>query len=425
MDYSLDYAKSLDDADALKKFRSRFRIPERDGRQQIYFLGNSLGLQPVSTASYINRVLDEWAKFGVEGFFEGDEPWMSMHDRIANPMANIVGALPAEIVVMNSLTVNLHLLMASFYQPTAKRFKILCEAKAFPSDQYMLESLCRYLRMDPNDVLIEVHPAAGQTTISNRQITDAITHHANELALVFIGGVNYYTGQLFDLKEITRVAREHDVKVGFDLAHAAGNVPLQLHEWDTDFACWCNYKYLNAGPGAVAAAFIHERYHCDSNINRLAGWWGYDKATRFKMQKGFVAVPTAEGWSVSTPPILLFAALQASLDIFEEAGFDAILKKGADMSGYLLALLENLNERLPGSQIEILTPYAATEHGCQISMLMHRQGRQVFEALSAKGIFADWREPNVIRVAPVPLYNSFVEIHQFVGVMQDVLRQAN
>jgi kynureninase len=425
MDLTVDYAIQQDNQDPLQHFRNRFRIPMRNGKEQIYFLGNSLGLQPVSTQSHISKVLEQWATYGVEGFFEGDSPWYSMHERLAAPMAKIVGALSREIVVMNQLTVNLHLLLASFYHPTSSRYKILCEAKAFPSDQYMLESLCRYLKLDPQEVLVEIEPTVGEHTLSTLSITGAIEKYSDELALVFLGGVNYYSGEVLDMKEITRAAKKAGIMVGFDLAHAAGNVPLELHSWDVDFAAWCNYKYLNAGPGAVAAAFIHERYHSDQSLHRLAGWWGYEKSTRFKMQKGFVPVQTAEGWAVSTPPILQFAALEASLAVFEEAGFENVYAKGVTMSNYLLELLNDLNLRLTNSPIEILTPLEPGRHGCQVSMLMREHGPEVFEALSKNEIFADWREPNVIRIAPVPLYNRYQEIWRFVQAMDRVLAQNN
>jgi len=425
MDLTIDYALEQDAKDPLKNFRSRFRIPMRDGAEQIYLLGNSLGLQPVATASHINKVLEQWATFGVEGFFEGEAPWYSMHERLATYIAPIVGALESEIVVMNQLTVNLHLLMASFYRPTASRFKILCEAKAFPSDQYMLESLCRYLKLDPDQVLIEIAPRPGEHTLTTDAITDAIEHYSDELALVFFGGVNYYTGEVLDMKEITRVAKNENIMVGFDLAHAAGNIPLDLHSWNVDFAAWCNYKYLNAGPGAVASAYIHERFHKDQDLYRLAGWWGFEKSTRFKMQKGFIPVQTAEGWAVSTPPIILFAALEASLELFQEAGFDNLNTKSASLSNYLLDLLKHLNERLNKSSIEILTPLEHQRHGCQVSLLMRERGREVFEALTKQGIFADWREPDVIRIAPVPFYNRHDEIWRFVQVMEQVLQKGN
>lgn len=415
---SLEYARSLDGQDALSPFRKQFRIPMRDGKEQIYFLGNSLGLQPLNTEWKIREVLEAWADHGVEAFFTGSQPWMSLHDQLANPMADIVGALPSEISVMNQLTINLHLLMASFYRPTQKKYKILCEAKAFPSDQYMLESLCRYLGRNPDDALIEVKPQEGEFLLKTPDILQAIEKHKDELALVFLGGVNYYTGQVLDMQAITHAAKAADIMVGFDLAHAAGNIPLQLHDWNVDFAAWCNYKYLNAGPGAVASAFIHERYHSDKSLNRLAGWWGYDKASRFKMEKGFIPETGAVGWQVSTPPILLYAALQASLDIFVEAGIEALIKKGRSLSAYLLELLKSIQEKQKQAPFQILTPSESSAHGCQVSMLFPVNGKKIFDALTANGVFADWREPDVIRVAPVPLYNTFEEVWQFAHILE-------
>lgn len=411
------YALQMDRQDPLNSFRKSFRIPSDDGRDKIYFLGNSLGLQPIATKERINKILDDWSQLGVEGFFEGSEPWMNIHDELANGLSPIVGAKPSEIVVMNSLTVNLHLMMVSFYKPSGKRRKIICEKKAFPSDQYMLESFLKYHGLDPDEIIIEVSPRAYETTIRHEDILQAIDHHHDELALVFWGGVNYYTGQVFDIASITETAHNAGAIAGFDLAHGAGNISLKLHDWNVDFACWCNYKYLNGGPGAVGASFIHERYHTDKNIQRFGGWWGHDKSSRFKMEKGFIPIESAEGWQQSTPPILSYASLAASLEIYNQAGFENCLVKASLMSSYLHQELKSL-----GSQINILTPSSENEHGCQVSMLMKEKGREVFKALTDKGIFADWREPNVIRIAPVPLYNTFEEIHEFVSVMKQTLQ---
>jgi kynureninase len=318
---------------------------------------------------------------------------------------------------MNSLTVNLHLMLVSFYQPEGKRIKILCEAKAFPSDQYMLETHIRQRGLKPDDVLIEVAPREGSFAISEADILAAIQEHKDDLALVFWGGVNYYTGQLFDMGAIASAAKAIGAKVGFDLAHAAGNVELHLHDWGVDFACWCNYKYLNSGPGAVGAAFIHERYHNDADLQRFAGWWGYRKETRFEMQKGFVPVASAEGWGLSTPSPLLFAAHKAALQVFEGVDMKDLAKRGREMSSFLVFLLESINAQLPTPMIEVITPKEEEARGCQVSMLMLQSGREVFEELAAKGVFADWREPDVIRVAPVPLYNTFEEIWTFKNIM--------
>jgi kynureninase len=411
------YALQMDQQDPLKSFRNLFRIPSEGGKEKIYFLGNSLGLQPYSTKERIARILDDWSQLGVEGFFEGSTPWMDIHDELAKGLSPIVGAKPSEIVVMNSLTVNLHLMMVSFYNPSGKRRKIICEKKAFPSDQYMLESFLKYHGYDPEEIIIEVGPAENEDTIRHEDILKAIDQHQDELALVFWGGVNYYTGQVFDIASITKAAHNAGAVAGFDLAHGAGNISLKLHDWKVDFACWCNYKYLNGGPGAVGASFIHERYHSDKNIQRFGGWWGHDKSSRFKMEKGFIPIGSAEGWQQSTPPILLYASLAASLDVYTQAGFENCLVKASLMSSYLHQELKAL-----GSQIRILTPSNENERGCQVSMLMMDKGREVFKALTDKGIFADWREPNVIRVAPVPLYNRFEEIHEFVSVMKQTLQ---
>lgn len=416
MNSELLYARSLDAADSLAGFREQFIIPEEHGQPQVYFLGNSLGLQPKNTGPYIQKVLGQWAKYGVESFFMGEDPWLNYHDHLVNPIAKIVGAHPAEVVVMNQLTVNLHLLMVSFYRPAGKRVKILCEAKAFPSDQYMLETHIKALGYDPEEVLIEVSPRAGEVTIHQEDILAAIQQTGEELAFILWGGVNYYTGQLFDMEAITRAGHAVGAKVGFDLAHAAGNIELQLHAWNVDFACWCTYKYLNGGPGAIGAAFIHERYHQDKSLHRFAGWWGYEKNTRFKMEKGFVPIETAEGWQLSTPSPILYASLRASLEIFDTAGFDSCLQKAKLMAAYLHFLLEQISEANPG-KFHILTPAAATARGCQVSLLVKQGGRELFDELSRKGFFVDWREPDVIRLAPVPLYNRYEEIWRFAQVL--------
>ena len=400
----VDFALELDNKDPLKHFRNRFIVPKREGREQVYFLGHSLGLQPVNTSEELAKVLKQWAGYGVEAFFMGDDPWLDYHDHLIVPLSGIVGALPSELTVMNQLTVNLHLMMASFYRPSGKRKKIICEAKAFPSDQYMLETHVKHIGLNPEEVIIEVQPRDGEHIIRNTDIITAIENCGDELALVLWGGVNYYTGQVFDIAAITMATHGVGAVAGFDLAHAAGNVELRLHTWNVDFACWCSYKYLNSGPGAIGAAYIHERYHKNPSISRLAGWWGYDKSSRFKMEKGFLPAPTAEGWQLSTPsPILLYAAHRASLDIFAEAGFERLIQKGQQMSSYLLSLL-NLKTRSGTINIEILTP-DIHEKGCQVSIFLPGNGKKVFELLTEAGIFADWREPDVIRVAPVPLYN--------------------
>lgn len=416
------YAEEMDAKDPLRKFRDRFIIPNENGKEKIYFLGNSLGLQPKTTGDYLKRVLADWSEHGVEGFFRGDDPWLKRHDLLAAPLAEIVGALPNEVVVMNQLTVNLHLMLISFYKPAGKRFKIICEAKAFPSDQYMLDSHIRYHGLDPAEVLIEIAPRRGKDTIAHEDIMAAIEANSHELALVFFGGVNYYTGQLFDIAAITAAAHAAGAKAGFDLAHAAGNVPLSLHEWDVDFACWCSYKYLNSGPGAIAAAYIHERYHTDQSLDRFAGWWGEDKQERFLMEKHFRPAESAEGWQLSTPSILLYAAHQASLEIFREATMPALVDKGSRLSDYLIFLLHDINEQAGRRVVHILTPTNAKEKGCQVSISVPGSGPRVFDAIVQHGVFADWREPDVIRVAPVPLYNTFSEVWQFARIVEKILK---
>ncbi|MBS1921047.1 MAG: kynureninase [Bacteroidetes bacterium] len=418
---SLTFARQLDEKDELGKYRFRFYLPNENGKELIYFLGNSLGLQPRTAQSYIKHALDQWAQYGVEGFMKGKLPWLNYHDLLIKPLSKIVGAFPHEVVVMNQLTVNLHLMMASFYQPSAKRKKIIYESKAFPSDQYMLETHIRHHGLNPEEVLVEVSPRTGEHLIIQEDILSAIEKNKDDLALVLWGGVNYYTGQVFDMQTITRAAQTAGAKVGFDLAHAAGNVLLQLHDWNVDFACWCSYKYLNSGPGAVGGAFVHERYHHDNTLNRLAGWWGYDKDTRFQMKKGFKPVLTAEGWQLSTPSPILYAAHRASLEIFEEAGLKPIHNKRKMLNDYLWYILDVCNAQAGEKMIEILTPGQENERGCQVSMLMLKKGKRIFDQLSANGIFADWREPDVIRIAPVPLYNTFTEVWTFGDTLQKIL----
>ncbi|MBK7433625.1 MAG: kynureninase [Chitinophagaceae bacterium] len=415
---SLEFAKKLDADDPLKDFRSRFYIPIINGRECIYFTGNSLGLEPRTTQDYIVDELEDWASFGVEGHFHARQPWFSYHEQFPDLLSPIIGAEREEIVVMNQLTVNLHLLMISFYRPTQKRYKIICEAKAFPSDQYALESQVRLHGLDPEETIIEIAPRTGEHQIQTEDILSVITEHSDELALVIFGGVNYYSGQIFDMHRITKAAHDAGAYCGFDLAHAAGNVELHLHDWETDFACWCSYKYLNSGPGSVAGVFIHQRHLKDPSIPRLAGWWGHDKNTRFQMEKGFKPIPSAEGWQLSNAPVLSMAAHKAALDIFEEAGMEKLVQKGRLLSDFLLYILDEINASHPERMIEIITPRKAIEKGCQVSMLMQNKGKAVFEALKQNGVIADWREPNVIRVAPVPLYNSFEDVYRFGEVLQ-------
>ena len=415
---TLQFAQQLDEQDPLTTFRQQFIIPSHNSKDQTYFLGNSLGLQPEQTKTYINKILNQWAENGVESFFNGDDNWLSYHQTLTSTLAEIVGCLPQEVTVMNQLTVNLHLMMVSFYQPIGKRNKIICEAKAFPSDQYMLETYVRHIGLNPAEVIIEIAPEPGTAYVQSANICNTIEEHKDEVALVFFGGINYYSGQLLNIQQITTAAHAAGAVAGFDLAHAAGNVALQLHNWNVDFACWCNYKYLNAGPGAVGAAYIHERYHQQKNINRLAGWWGYQPETRFKMEPGFMPAPSAEGWQLSTPSLLLYASLKASLDVFEKAGWQNILQKNALLQAYLYFLLNDSN---PGNSFTLLTPNKPLERGCQLSLLMHNNGKQVFESLAKLGFMVDWREPDVIRLAPVALYNLYTEVWNFVTAFRQLM----
>lgn len=414
MELTKKYADQLDKEDALSGFRKKFIIPEHDGVQRTYFLGNSLGLQPKTTAHAIDFILHQWGNEGVESFFKGERPWMELHDQLVGPLAVIAGAQKQEISVMSQLTVNIHLMFVSFFNPVGKRNKMLVEAKAFPSDQYAVSSYLQHIGLNPADHLVEVHPRTEGTAINEEDIIDAINQHADEIALVFIGGVNYYTGQLFDLEKITKAGKAVGAKVGFDLAHAIGNVELKLHDWEVDFACWCSYKYLNGGPGAVGAVFVHQQHLANRDINRLAGWWGYSREERFKMHPHFIPAEDATSWQLGTPSMILYACLKASLQIFEEAGWKSILDKQAKIKSFLGLSISKL-------QSPIFTCLTPESRGCQVSLLFHEKGRIVYDRLFEKGFMVDWREPNVIRLAPVPLYNSFNDIWNFHQSMEEIL----
>ena len=419
---TIEFARGLDSNDPLKEFRSKFFIPRHNGNDSVYFTGNSLGLQPKSTSHFVQQELDDWARLGVEGHFHAKNPWLSYHEIFPKQLSKIIGCRENEVVVMNQLTVNLHLLMVSFYRPAKKRFKIICEAKAFPSDQYTFESQVRFHGYDPAEAVIEVAPREGEHVIRMEDILSTIEEHGDSAALVIFGGVNYYNGQLFDMAAITKAGHAAGAFVGFDLAHAAGNVELKMHDWGADFACWCSYKYLNSGPGGVAGAFIHEKHMADQSIPRFAGWWGYNKEKRFQMEKGFEPIPTAEGWQLSNAPVLSMAAHKASLDIFEEAGMDRLHQKRNQLSGYLHFILNELNGLGKEKIIEIITPEEENQRGCQVSMLMMRNGKEIFSELVNQGVIADWREPNVIRVAPVPLYNSFEDVWHFGDIIRTIIK---
>jgi kynureninase len=413
----ISFARAADAADPLASFRDRFHIPRHGDSEAVYFTGNSLGLMPKTVRSYVEQELKDWQSLGVEGHLHAKNPWLPYHEFLTDQMAGVVGAMPVETVVMNSLTVNLHLLMVSFYRPTHKRRKIVIEKGSFPSDQYAVESHIRFHGYDPAEDLIELAPSPGESALRTTDIADTIEREGPSIALILMGGVNYYTGQAFDMREITRAGHDAGAVVGFDLAHAAGNLELHLHDWDVDFAAWCSYKYLNGGPGSVAGAFIHERHAYCPDIPRLAGWWGHDKETRFLMGPEFKPMRGAEGWQVSNPPILQMAALRASLEIFDEAGMGALRAKSEKLTLYLEQLLLQIEDE----RISVITPSDPASRGCQLSIRVRSADKNLFDAITQRGVFADWREPDVIRVAPVPLYNSFTDVFRFVEVLRDCL----
>jgi len=418
---TLGFAKAQDEADPLRGYRDKFYFPTLDAPRMVYFSGHSLGLQPKSVRAAVEFELDEWAHYGVEGHFHAANPWYSYHEILTPPMAKIVGARESEVVCMNSLTTNLHLLFVSFYRPTAERYRIISEARMFPSDRYLLETQARFHGFDPDDAIIEVGPRDGEWTIREDDILAAIDANADRLALLFFGGVNYVTGQFFDIAALTRAAHAAGAVAGFDLAHAAGNVPLALHDWNVDFAAWCSYKYLNAGPGNVGAIFVHERHGADFERPRFGGWWGHDKATRFRMQSGFRPMPGAEGWQLSNAPVLGMSATKASLEIFDEVGMPALREKSEKLTGYLEYTIDRIAEEFPQESIRVITPRAPRGRGSQVSFSVGGRERQLFDDLIAAGVIADFREPCIIRAAPVPLYNSFEDVFVFGDVMRELL----
>lgn len=419
MNTLLEYAQIQDKNDVLSAYRAQFHIPKTlEGNDTIYFCGNSLGLMPKSTTDYVNQELEDWKNLGVEGHFHAKNPWMPYHEFLTKNMAQIVGALPSEVVVMNSLTVNLHLLMVSFYRPTKGRYKILFDYSPFPSDRYAIESQIKFHGYDPKDAMLELSPESGQEIVSMDNIQNILDLFGDEIALILIGGVNYYTGQAYDIKNITKVGHEKGCVVGFDLAHAAGNLILNLHDDGPDFAAWCSYKYLNSGPGSLSGCFIHERHHT-ADLPRFAGWWGQDKATRFLMGDTFNPIKTAEGWQLSNPPVLSMAAIRASLDIFASAGMDALKAKSEQLTEYLVYLITQERDQ----NIKIITPLDAAQRGCQISIQMQNPDKKLFKYITEKGVIADWREPDVIRVAPVPLYNTFEDVWHFSKILHEGLNQ--
>jgi kynureninase len=378
---------------------------------------------PKSAREYIETELNDWAEMGVEGHFEAVRPWKPYHHFLKEKAARVVGAIPSEVVVMNNLTSNLHFMMVSFFRPQGKRTKIVCEGGAFPSDQYALESQLKFHGLDPNEHLIELHPRAGEHTLHLEDVLNTLESHRDEIALVMMGGVNYYTGQFFDLKSITDKAHEIGAVAGFDLAHAAGNLPLQLHDWNVDFAVWCSYKYLNSGPGGTSGCFVHQRHENNPELPRFAGWWGHKEDERFLMKKGFIPMVGADGWQLSNAQILPMAAHLASLEIFDEVGMNRLREKSLKLSGFAHFLLNRVATEFPNAQIEVITPANEHERGCQVSLLAGPRGKELFNALHAKGVLTDWREPNVIRFAPVPLYNRFEEVFEVYEVMHGILAE--
>ena len=413
-------AASLDGQDALQQYRSQFLFPQHNGADVLYFCGNSLGLQPKTLRQALLSELDHWATHGVEGHFRGEMPWMYYHKFLAEPSARLVGALPHEVVVMNTLTVNLHLMMVSFYRPSSSRFKIIMEAGAFPSDQYAVESQVRLHGLDPASAIIEMSPRPGEENLRTEDILERIQAEGESIALALFSGVNYYTGQFFDLPAITQAAQRCGALVGFDLAHTAGNLPLKLHDWGVDFAVWCSYKYLNAGPGGPSGVFVHERHADNPDLLRFAGWWGHDESERFKMRKGFKPMFGAEGWQLSNAQIFSFAAHLAGLKIFDAASMDALRAKSIRLTAFLEFLLEDLKKA--GAQFQIITPKTAEDRGCQLSVLTGGDGRALFQYLTENGAIVDWREPNVIRFAPVPLYNSFTDVWRLGNLIMAFLK---
>jgi kynureninase len=412
---SEDFALAADAADPLSTYRERFCIPTRpDGKPVIYFCGHSLGLQPKTTQALMEKELENWATLGVDGHFEGETPWYTYPELVREAAARLVGGRPSEVILMNSLTVNLHLMMVTFFRPTAGRFRILIDEPPFPSDLYALQSQLRFHGVDVAESLLTIQPRAGEQLIRMEDIEQMILDRGNEIALVFLNGVNFLTGQVFDMERITAAAKERGCMVGYDLAHAAGNVPLRLHDWDVDFAVWCTYKYLNCGPGAVAGCFVHERHGRNIHLPRLAGWWGNDPATRFRMQleRQFVPQPGADGWQLSNPPIFSLVPMRASLALFHEVGMPALRAKSECLTGYL----EYLVDRLPRRDFQSITPRPPTERGCQLSIQV-REAHKLLEAFRANGVLFDFRQPDVIRIAPVPFYNTFHEVYQFSKIL--------
>lgn len=419
---SKEFAQKLDQQDPLSSYRDQFLFPKVNGKEVIYFTGNSLGLQPKNTKKYVDEVMKDWAELAVEGHFYADKPWWDYHERLAKPLSRIVGANPSEITVMNTLTVNLHLLMVSFYRPQEKRYKIICEEKAFPSDQYMLHSQVRFHGYDPKDAIVEIKKRPGEHNFRIEDILSTIKSVGEECALILIGGVNYYTGQVFDMKTITKAGHDIGAFVGWDLAHGAGNIELKLHDWDVDFASWCSYKYMNSGPGNASGCFVHERFHDRKDIPRFEGWWGTKKESRFLMEPEFEPMPNADAWQLSNAPILSLAPYLASLELFEKVGMEALIEKRNLIVAYLEFVLKSIDLEVE-STFEIITPSSQEERGTQLSVFLHGEGRKLFDYLMKNGVITDWREPNVIRLAPAPFYCSYEDMYEFGQILKKGILQ--
>ena len=415
---SLDFAKQLDQEDPISYLRNEFHIPrDKEGKEWLYFTGNSLGLQPKITSKYIEQELDDWANFGVEGHFEAKNPWLSYHELLTDTMAKVVGAKPVEVVVMNTLTTNLHLLMVSFYQPSKTKYKIIIESDAFPSDRYAVQSQLSFHGFDPEEALIEWKPKEGKELLELEDLKSILDSQGDDVALLLIGGVNYYTGQYLDIKKIAELGHAKKCMVGIDLAHGAGNIQPNLHDSSIDFAAWCTYKYLNSGPGSLSGLFVHEKHAQRKDLPRFAGWWNHNKETRFNMRQPFDVMSGAEGWQLSNPPILSMAAIKASLDIFEKVGMDALVKKSKKLTGFF----EYLVNEIASDTIKIITPTNPNERGCQLSLQVKNADKNLHKKLTENNIITDWREPDVIRCAPVPMYTSFEDVYHMVTILESLL----
>lgn len=420
--FDKEFAKQLDEQDPLKTFRKEFEFPMNNNEEKVYFTGNSLGLMPKKGRLAIEQELNDWGKMGVDGHFEAKNPWFSYHESFKPLLANIVGAKAIEVTPMGGLTSNLHFLMASFYRPQGDKYKILCEAKAFPSDQYALETQVEFHGYKAEDAIIEIKPEAGSNHLKEEHIFELIEKHKDEIALIMIGGVNYYSGQVMPMKEITRMAHQHDIVVGFDLAHAFGNVELSLHEWGVDFAAWCSYKYLNSGPGSIAGIFVHEKHSQDESLPRLAGWWGTPAKDRFLMAKGFKPAQGADAWQLSNAPVLSMAVHKVALELHNKAGMSNLIRKQKTLTAFLDHILTEINAKNEAFQFKIITPQ---NRGSQLSILTEGGGKELFDKITEKGVVADWREPNVIRIAPVPIYNSYYDVYRFGAYLSEAIKELN